>query len=339
MTDAIVISTKPGKDASYYAEILAKQTSPIGRLIIVRAPGCEAETDVFPAVRGDMEDKSLEENEVIRANLSVPETLVLKSSFASVGYLLTQGVKAASSDTLLFLNEDVQIVDEQLTERLCAALSEETAMAFSRTLPGEKSTRIRDAYQAFLNPPASEDRTAYTLFRKGILQFYTGGSAVMLTREALTLAGGFDAEALVDPFSIVAAELFYLGKTLHYDADAVAARKPKSASPAAVFHRAFDLSAGMRAHLQIFGLFRRYDYKDAVLHKHPVILMTRPGVYTAKFGFAVRMLSKQGRIYAIPALLFLLLLELLGNALGYGFHLWPTGLSRFFSGHRSWFSN
>ena len=321
MTDVIVISTKPGRDAACYAEILAKQTSPIEKLIIVRAPGCSAETDAFQTADGGI------------------KTQILQSEFASAGYMLTQGVRASSSDRLLFLSEDAGAVSDELTEKLGQALTDETAMAFARTLPGEKSTRIRDAYQAFLNPPVSEDRTACNLFKKGILHFFTGGSAVMLTREALALAGGFDAEALTDPFSIVAAELFYLGKTLRYEADAVVSRKPKSASPAAVFHRAFDLSAGMRAHVQIFGLFRRYDYKDAALHKHPVILMTRPGVYTAKFGYSVRMLARQGRVYAVPALLFLLILELLGNALGYGFHLWPTGLSRFFSGHRSWFSN
>ena len=320
MTDVIVVSTKPGKDASYYAEILANQTRPYEKLIIVRAPGCNAETDAFRADDGN-------------------RTVILQAEFASAGYLLTQGAGASSAGCLLFLREDVSAVSENLIEVLEGTLSGETAMAFARTMPGEKMTRIRDAYQAYLNPAESEDRTAYTLFRKGILQFYTGGSAVMLTREALALSGGFEAEALVDPFSVIAAELFYLGKTLRYEAEAIAARKPESASPASVFHRAFDLSAGMRAHVQIFGLFRRYDYKDEKLHKHPVILMTRPGVYTAKFGYAARMLAKQGRIWTLPALLFLLLLELLGNALGYGFHLWPTGLSRWFSGHRSWFSD
>ena len=326
MTDVIVISERQGKDASYYAEILAKQTKPIEKLIIVRAPGCCAETDVFEAVCEDKKEAG-------------PKIMILKSEFASEGCLLTQGVKASSSDCLLFLDEDIRAASDDLIEKLSQALENGAAMAFPRTMPGEKCTRIRDAYQAFLNPEVSEDRTAYTLFRKGILQFYTGGSAVMISRDALDLSGGFDAEALVDPFSIIAAELFYLGKQLRYEADAAVSRRPLSASPAAVFHRAFDLSAGMRAHVQIFGLFRRYDYKDAVLHKHPVILMTRPGVYTAKFGFAVRLLSKQGRVYTVPALLFLLLLELLGNALGFGFHLWPTGLSRFFSGHRSWFSD
>ena len=206
MTDVIVISTKPGRDAACYAEILAKQTSPIEKLIIVRAPGCSAETDAFQTADGGI------------------KTQILQSEFASAGYMLTQGVRASSSDRLLFLSEDASAVSDELTEKLGQALTDETAMAFARTLPGEKSTRIRDAYQAFLNPSVSEDRTACNLFQKGILHFYTGGSAVMLTREALALAGGFDAEALTDPFSIVAAELFYLGKTLRYEADAVVSR-------------------------------------------------------------------------------------------------------------------
>ncbi len=319
MTDVIIISTKPGKPASYYAEILAKQTVPAGRLIIVRAPGCSAETDGFQASQDNIE--------------------IVSSRFDAEGYLLTLGVRASSGEDLLFLNEDVLQVPDDLIERLAGAVSEEMPMAFARTLPGEACTRIRDAYQAFLNPEEPETRTRNTLFRKGFLQFYTGGSAVMITREALREAGGFEAEIPLDPFSVPAAELFYLGRDLFYAADTAVVRKPESASPAAVFHRAFDLAAGMRAYAQIFGLSWRYAFKDEKRHRHPVILMTRAGFYTAKFTFSAKLLLKKGRFWTLPALLFLMLLELSGDLFGGIFHLLPTGLSRYLSGKRSWFSD
>lgn len=319
MTDVIIVLTKPGKDAAYYQELIARQTKPVHELILVRAPGA-----VSGGGSGDP------------GALPVKEVTAV---FDALGYLLTQGVKASRADTFLFLHEDVTLVSEELLEKLAGALSDTTAMAFSRTLPGEKQTRIRDAYQAFYQPGTSEERTERTLFRKGFLQFDTGDSAILLTRTALEQAGGFEAEALVSPFSIIAAELFYQKKTLHYEADAAVVRKPDSASPAAVFHRAFDLSAAMRAHVQIFGLSWRYSYKDEKLHRHPVILLTRPGIYTKKLAFSLRMLCGQGRIHLAVPLLFLYLLELLGNALGSGAHLLPVKIARLFSAHKAWFTD
>ncbi|MBQ6551883.1 MAG: hypothetical protein IJL78_10800 [Lachnospiraceae bacterium] len=329
MTDVIIISTKPEKKASYYAQILSGQTVSPERLILVRAPMENAGKGGFSAQDGQEERDE---------GTGIP-CVAIGARENAPGYLLTLGIRASSSESLLFLHEDVTALSPGLIEKLTEAVREGAGMAFSRTVPGKPAVRIRDAYQAFYNPETSELRTEETLFRKGFLQFVTGDSAVMVTRDALERSGGFPLEMLVSPFSMTAAEVFYEKKALFYEAEETAVREPESASLKAVFHNAFDLAAGMQAYSQTFGLYHKYYFKDKKKHKHPVILMSRPAMYTKKLFFSARMLSKAGRPYKVPGLVFLYLTELLADLLGNKFQLLPVKLSRAFSGQRAWFSD
>lgn len=129
--------------------------------------------------------------------------------------------KLAGMDIIVFLTQDALLADAQAIEKLLAAFADETVgAAYGRQLPHRDAGPIAAHARLFNYPAESQLRGLEDRGRFGIKSVFISNSFAAYRRTALTQAGGFPVDTIMNEDTYVAGKMLVAGWKVAYCADA-----------------------------------------------------------------------------------------------------------------------
>ena len=199
--DAVIPVYRPDKKLERLLEMLAEQSQPVGRVILMNTGDV-----TFP-----------------RRLLSIhPGTelhRVEKEDFDHGG-TRRRGVSFSHGEIFISMTQDAMPADRYLVERLVRRLSGNVAAAYARQLPGPDSSELERASRAFNYPETSRIKTKADLETMGIKTFFCSNVCAAYRRDVYEELGGFVPHTIFNEDMIYAAGVIRAGYGIAYEADA-----------------------------------------------------------------------------------------------------------------------
>ena len=237
--DVIIPVYRPDKKFARLLRMLALQTYPVNRIIVMNTERSYWNDGGFEGIKG------LEVHHLTREEFDHGDTR-------------NRGARFSRADYLLFMTDDAVPADEFLVERLVEAFSQEgpggesVIMAYARQLPDQDCALAERYTRSFNYPDKSRVKTKADLKELGIKTFFASDVCCMYDREKFWFQGGFIRQAIFNE------DMIFAGKAVLEDDYAVA-----YAAQAKVIHshnygcmqqfrRNFDLAVSQADHPEIF---------------------------------------------------------------------------------------
>ena len=215
------------------------------------------------------------------------------------------GARLSEADILVFMTQDALPADNQLLEKLEAALEQESvAAAYARQLP-QKDCRLIERYtRSFNYPEKSRIKRLEDLPRLGIKTYFCSNVCAAYNREIYVRSGGFVRHTIFNEDMIYAAGLVKAGYGVAYEAEARVIHSHNYTGRQQL-RRNFDLGVSQAQHPEIFRGVPSEGEGLRLIKK--------------TIGFLLR----RGKLHLIPALIWQSGCKYLGYLLGKNYRKLP----------------
>ena len=147
--------------------------------------------------------------------------VIPKSAFNHGGTRQTGVNLLPEAELVVFMTQDALLASPQAIERLLAVFADgQVGAAYGRQLPHRGAGPIATHARLFNYPSASQLRSLEDRTRYGIKTAFISNSFAAYRRDALTQAGGFPADTIMNEDTYVAGKMLFLGWKIAYCADA-----------------------------------------------------------------------------------------------------------------------
>lgn len=232
--DVIIPTYRPDQKFNKLMALLAKQTYPADRILIMNT-----EESLFPT---DF------------VNLPGTEVRHLTKTEFDHGGTRDRAASLSGADLLLFMTQDAVPADPYLIERLAAAFSHEgVAAAYARQLP-DRDCRVIEKYTRGFNYPArSSIKSQADLPRYGIKTFFCSNVCAMYRKDVYDKLGGFEHGVIFNEDMIFAGKIIQNGGKIAYAANARVVHS-HNYNMIEQLRRNFDLAVSQADHPEIFQM-------------------------------------------------------------------------------------
>lgn len=292
--DVIVPTYKPGKKFRHLLSMLAVQTYPVNRVVVVNTEKQYWKPEFEGIVELDL-------------------THIRKSQFDH-GATRHQAMERSTADVAVCMTDDAVPADKYLIERLVKALEqtgpkgEPVIQAYARQLPNKDCGVIERYTRSFNYPEESRIKTKKDLEELGIKTFFASNVCCAYRRELYLKQGGFIRRTIFNEDMIFAGKAIQEGFAVAYAADARVVHS-HNYSCMEQLRRNFDLAVSQADHPEVFAAVRS--------ESEGVRLVKQTATY----------LVKTGRAYLLPELVVKSGFKYLGYKLGKGYQRLPGGLA------------
>lgn len=241
LTVAVLVPAyRPDKRFSRLLQMLARQTHPVKRLIIMNT------------------EKSLWNEDGYRGIPGMEVHHVTKDEFDHGG-TRRRGMRYVREAVCICMTQDAVPADEHLVERLLDALFQKAedpiAAAYARQLP-DKDCRVIERYtRSFNYPEESSVKTAADLPRLGIKTYFCSNVCAAYNMDIYNRMDGFVEKAIFNEDMLYAAEVIDAGYGIAYAADARVIHS-HNYSCIQQFRRNFDMAVSQAEHPEVFAGIR-----------------------------------------------------------------------------------
>ena len=237
--DVIIPVYQPDKRFSRLLAMLEKQTHPVNRIII-------------------MKTESGGWNEASFRKIPNMEIHYLAKAEFDHGATRNRGAGFSKADVMIFMTDDAVPQDNQLVEKLLAALAwkgpkqESVAAAYARQLPAGNCRAIERYTRNFNYPGQSRIKTLEDLPELGIKTYFASNVCCAYRRDVFEKLGGFVNRTVFNEDMIYAAKVMKAGYAVAYAADARVIHS-HNLTFAQQFRRNFDLGVSQADHPEVFA--------------------------------------------------------------------------------------
>ncbi len=237
--DVIIPVYKPDRRFARLLRMLARQTYPVNRIIIMNTESRYWKDEAYEGIR----------------NLEIHH--LTKEEFDHGG-TRNRGAGYGAGDVMLFMTDDAVPQDNRLVERLVAALKrkgpagETAAAAYARQLPEKDCNAIERFTRNFNYPDKSRVKTRADLPELGIKTYFASNVCCAYRRDIFEGLGGFAERTIFNEDMIYAAGAVAAGYAVVYAADAKVIHS-HNLTLAQQFRRNFDLGVSQADHPEVFG--------------------------------------------------------------------------------------
>lgn len=239
--DIIIPAYKPDHKFLTLIERLARQSVPIGRIIVMNTEQKYFDRLIF----GTSFQKDY--RNVIARHLSRREF--------DHGRTRNAGVKHSDAEYFIMMTQDAVPADEYLVENLLASLRKNrVAVAYARQLADEDSGEIEKYTRNFNYPDCSSVKTKDDLDELGIKTFFCSNVCAAYNRKIFDELGGFIKHTIFNEDMIYAAKAVEAGYGIAYAAEARVFHSHRY-SCSEQFHRNFDLGVSQAQHPEVFEAY------------------------------------------------------------------------------------
>lgn len=240
--DVVIPTYRPGKKFSRLLKMLASQTYPVGKLIIMNTE------------RAYWNDKGFE---------GIPNMEVhhLTKEEFDHGATRNKGMRFSRADIVVFMTDDAVPADSGLIEALVASFQkkgpqgESVIMAYARQLPDKDCAMAERYTRAFNYPEESCVKTKADLPRLGIKTFFASNVCCAYDREKFWFQGGFISRTIFNEDMIFAGKALQDDYAIAYAAEARVIHSHNYGCMAQL-RRNFDLAVSQADHPEVFGGIR-----------------------------------------------------------------------------------
>lgn len=237
--DVLIPVYKPDRKFSRLLQMLARQTVPPDRIIVMNTERSYWNEQGYQGIRG-LEVKHL-----------------TKEEFDHGG---TRNLAAwySEADVMIFMTDDAVPQDEYLIERLTEALSgagpegEPVAMAYARQLPAKDCHTIERYTRQFNYPAEGRIKTSKDLPVLGIKTYFASNVCCAYRKDLFEKLEGFTNSTIFNEDMIYAAGAIQAGYAVAYVPEAKVIHS-HNLSPMQQFHRNFDLAVSQAEHPEVFA--------------------------------------------------------------------------------------
>lgn len=237
--DVIIPVYKPGKELFDLLDRLEGQTVPAHKIILMNT-----EEEYFRELVQDMAG--------FQERYPNAEVHHLRKEEFDHGGTRRRGVEHSEAEVFLCMTQDAVPADAFLVERLAGNLSEDTAAAYARQLPGPDCSELERASRSFNYPPQSRRKTAGDLESMGIKTFFCSNVCAAYRRDIYEKLGGFQEHAIFNEDMIYAAGAVKAGYAVAYTAEAEVIHSHNYTNRMQL-RRNFDLGVSQADHPEVFG--------------------------------------------------------------------------------------
>lgn len=236
--DVIIPVYRPDKRFRELLDMLARQTVPVRRIIIMNTERYFWKDSEYKDISG------LEVHHVTKAEFDH-------------GGTRRQGAGYSEADIMIFMTDDAIPKDGHLLEHLVKALTfsgpdgESGAVAYARQLPAEDCRMIERLTRTYNYPSKSKMKTAADLKELGIKTFMSSNVCCAYRRDIYEELGGFISRAIFNEDMIYAAGAVKAGYGVVYAAKAQVIHS-HNLTCGQQFHRNFDLAVSQADHPEVF---------------------------------------------------------------------------------------
>lgn len=305
--DAILLTYKPEKQVMELIRALEEQTYPIRKIIIMNTE----ERYFYNLFYGT---GFLEKYKNI-------ETHHLSEKEFDHGRTRAKAVQYSKSDIFVCMTQDAMPVDDSLIHNLVEALTgqEKIAAAYARQLPLPDCREIERYTRSFNYPDQSSVKSAADMDRLGIKTFFCSNVCAAYNREIYEMIGGFVKKAIFNEDMVYAGHAVTAGYRIAYAAEAKVYHS-HNYTCMQQFHRNFDLGVSQAEHPEVFG----------------VVSSENEGIKLIKS--TIRHLKKTKKWLQIPYLVVSSGYKLIGYQLGKHYQSLPTGMVKWCSASKTYWS-
>ena len=262
-------------------------------------------------------------------------TILLDADYEGMFY--NAGLKACTSDFVLFMDGSASPMRNDLTALLLEDMKEEhTAVSFGHLVSDFSAPTRSRAQQSFFYQEVSGNYSFRDIYKYGMRVFMHRNACALYRRSAFEKTGVFENVCLSRPEYLWCARALYQDLTIHYNADARVNYNLKRSLKAA-FQDSFDCGVLQAMYPQILGMTvqmtRIYDDRP-----YPILNVSMGEIYEDQRDYAVTTARKYGAILPGPGLSFSCLLKKLGDRLGKYYHRLPLSFVRAFSSRREYWA-
>lgn len=236
--DVIIPIYKPGAGIFSLLDRLEAQTVPVNKIILMNT--------------GEAYFRELTDEAEFAERYPNAEVHHVTREEFDHGGTRHQGVEYSDAEIFLCMTQDALPVDSCLVERLTAHLSENTAAAYARQLPGEDSSEFERASRHFNYPEESRRKTLDDLGSMGIKTFFCSNVCAAYRRDIYDKMGGFIRHTIFNEDMIYAAGAVKAGYAVFYEAQARVLHS-HSYTNWQQLRRNFDLGVSQADHPEVFA--------------------------------------------------------------------------------------
>ncbi len=291
LVDVIVPVYKPGKKFKRMLTMLAAQSYPVHKVIVVNTERKYWNDEEF----GQIIDMEVHH--------------ITKAEFDH-GAARHRAIEYSQADVVICMTDDAVPADRRLVQKLTDALEwkgprgETVIEAYARQLP-DKDCGYLEAYtRSFNYPDQSRIKTKADLKELGIKTFFASNVCCAYWRELYLSQGGFIRRTIFNEDMIFAGKAIQAGYAVAYAADARVIHS-HNYNCLQQFRRNFDLAVSQADHPEVFGGIRS--------ESEGIRLVRRSASY----------LVKKGRFYLLPDLVLKSGFKYLGYCLGKSYRHLP----------------
>lgn len=237
--DVIIPVYKPGKELFALLDRLESQSVPVHKIILMNT-----EEKYFREL--------VQDGAGFQEKYPNVEVHHLRKAEFDHGGTRRRGVEYSRAEVFLCMTQDAMPVDAFLVERLAGELSEDTAAAYARQLPGPGCSELERASRSFNYPAWSRRKTAGDLEKLGVKTYFCSNVCAAYRRDLYDKLGGFLEHTIFNEDMIYAAGAVKAGYAVVYAAEAQVIHS-HSYSNRMQLRRNFDLGVSQADHPEIFG--------------------------------------------------------------------------------------
>ena len=304
--DVIIPTYRPGKELFELLELLAKQSVPARRVILMNT-----ERSYF---------EKLTEGRDFEKEYPFVSVFHLSKKEFDHGGTRHLGVQKSDADCFVMLTQDAMPADEFLLERLTAHLSGQVAVAYGRQLPRRDCGVLERISRKFNYPGESVIKGAEDTTRLGIKTYFCSNVCAAYRRDVYDLLGGFTRHTIFNEDMIYAGKAIQKGWKVAYEADAMVVHS-HNYSCMQQFHRNFDLGVSQADHPEVFGAVKSESEGKKLVKS------------------TVKELKDRGQAGKIPYFFLQCAFKYAGYRLGKGYQRLPKWLILFASDNKQYWKN
>ncbi|MDO4266841.1 MAG: glycosyltransferase [Eubacteriales bacterium] len=289
--DVIIPVYKPDRKFGRLLKMLAEQTYPVNRIIVMNT------------------ERAYWNDEAYRGTPGLEVHHLSKEEFDHGG-TRNLGAWYSEAPVMVFMTDDAVPQDRYLIERLVEALEqtgpsgEVVAEAYARQVPAKDCRTVERYVRAFNYPEESRIKTKADLPQLGIKTYFASNVCCAYKKEIFNRLEGFVNHTLFNEDMLYAAEAVKAGYAVAYAAEAKVIHS-HNLTPLKQLHRNFDMAVSQADHPEIF---------DGVPSEGEGIRMIKT--------VAARLL-KTGRFWLLPELVLSSAGKYLGYRLGKNYRRLP----------------
>lgn len=248
--DVVIPVYRPDQTFSALLSGLAKQTVPIGKLILINT-----EKDYWT------EEAEAACRQISEAENAVRELVLRHISAEEFDHAATRrlGIEWSDAPVFVCMTDDAVPADEKLLEHLCRALNPdasgtkgEIAEAYACQLAAEDASPAERFTRTFNYPEHSFTKGAEDLGRLGIKTFFASNVCCAYRRDIYDRLGGFCSDAIFNEDMIYASKVVRAGYRISYCAEAQVIHS-HNYTAVQQLRRNFDLGMSQAQHPEVFA--------------------------------------------------------------------------------------